>query len=257
MSHDSKTYGYSILARYYDVFFTDHRQWYDLARGILLGQALTKAKSACDVACGTGRTAIALAGQGLRMFAVDLSSTMCDLARVNAENAQAPVEVLRADMRDFELPEKVDAVLCEFGAINHVPDKADLKLVAQSASRALAPEGHFYFDVNSRRVFQELWQRTHYMEQEDVLLLLNGGYDPQNDKGWMLANCFTREGRRWRRQQERVEQVWWTPEEVEQTLREAGFDKIRSVDAGEIEIEGRGPTGYPKGLNTFYVAQKA
>jgi len=46
-------------------------------------------------------------------------------------------------MRDFQLPKKVDAVLCEFGAVNHVPYKSDLKLVAQSASRALAPEGHF------------------------------------------------------------------------------------------------------------------
>jgi len=257
MARVSKAQGYSVLARYYDVFFTGHRKWYGLAREALLGKALTKAKSACDVACGTGSTAITLAGQGLRMFAVDLSSAMCDLARLNAKKARAPVQVLHADMRSFRLPEKVDAVLCEFDAVNHVPHKSDLKLVAQSASRALAPGGHFYFDVNTRRVFQEQWPRPYYAEQGNVMLMMQGGYDAQNDKGWMLANCFVRDGRRWRRLRERIEQVCWTPAEIRQTLREAGFDKIRSVDAGELEFEGVGLPGFPKGLITFYVAQKA
>ena len=38
-----------------------------------------------DLGCGTGSTAVALARQGIRMFAVDLSPTMCRLARLNAQ----------------------------------------------------------------------------------------------------------------------------------------------------------------------------
>jgi len=75
-----------------------------------------------------------------------------------------------------------------------------------------------------------------------MLRMMKGGCSP-------IVSSVTAVARR--RYRERVEQVWWAPEEIQQTLREAGFDKIRSGDAGEIEIEGLGPSGYPKGLNTF------
>jgi SAM-dependent methyltransferase len=255
MTTMSKARGYNLLASYYDVFFTSHRKWWDLARQAVLGETLTTATSGCDLACGTGSTAVALASQGLRMFAVDVSPTMCRLTRLNAKKAKVPVHIIHADMRKFQLPEKVDVVLCEFSSLNHIPDKSDLKLVARAASRALAPGGCFYFDVNSRKVFQEQWSHPHVVEQRDAILVLQGGYDTQADRGWMMADCFIRNGHHWRRRRERVESVCWSHLEIQSSLRQAGFDKIRPVDASELQAYGVPP--FPPGWVTFYVAQKA
>lgn len=226
-----------------------------MVRQSLLGKTLATAKSACDLACGTGSASVTLAGQGIRMFAVDISSTMCRLARLNAKKAKAPIQVLRADMRSFQLPEKVDVVLSEFNALNHVPNKSDLGLVAQAAIRALAPGGYFYFDVNTRRIFQEQWPHSHYVEQRGALFVIHGGYDAQIDKGCITIDCFVREGRHWRRLRERIEEVCWNHAEIQQSLRQAGFNKIRSVDASNLQFEGM-PV-IPPGLVTFYIAQKA
>src|SRR5439155_13070088 len=141
----------TLLARYYDSFFTFHLTWYLRARESLLGKILPRVSSACDLACGTGTTALELARRGIKVFAVDLSPTMCRLAREKARRARIPLRVLRGDMRTFRLPEPVDLILCEFDALNHVPQKADLRRVGRAVARGLRPGGYFYFDVNNRK----------------------------------------------------------------------------------------------------------
>ena len=245
---------YTGLARYYDEFFTFHRPWYETARQRLLGKILRRGRSACDLACGTGATALALAGRGMRVIAVDLSPMMCRLARQKALSARLPIRVVRADMRSFRLPEAVDLVLCEFDAINHVRRKDDLARVAKAAARALRPGGYFYFDVNNRMAFQQIWPGTWWLERPGVVLVLHGGYDSHRDKGWTNAEWFLRDGGCWRRFHERIEQVCWAPSEIRRALRRAGFDRIRSCDATPFF---RGDSRIRPGCRTFYVAQKA
>src|SRR5512147_27301 len=117
---------YHWLALYYDRVFSFARSWGEAPRTHVLGRLLRRVESACDLACGTGSTAVTLAHRGIKAFGVDLSPTMCRLAREKARRARVPLQVLRADMRTFRLPEPVDLVLCEFDALNHVPRRTDL-----------------------------------------------------------------------------------------------------------------------------------
>ena len=129
---------YMLLARYYDQFFHSHIPVYRHARRELLRDILPQARSACDLACGTGTTAIELRRQGINAFAVDLSATMCRLARSKARSASVRVVVIRGDMRTFCLPEPVDLVTCEYNALNHVPQKADLARTREGCSSRFA-----------------------------------------------------------------------------------------------------------------------
>lgn len=129
----------------------------DAARERLLGRILPGVETACDLACGTGTTALALAREGIDMYAVDLSPRMCRLAREKAARARLPLHVVRGDMRSFRLPEAVDLITCEFDALNHVPRRADLRMVARAVARALRPGGHFFFDVNNSLGFERYW----------------------------------------------------------------------------------------------------
>ncbi len=127
------------------------------ARERVLGRILPHVETACDLACGTGATALNLAHEGIRMYAVDLSPLMCRLTREKAARTRLPVRVLRADMRNFRLPEPVDLITCEYDALNHVPQPADLRTVAKVVARALRPGGYFYFDVNNSLGFERYW----------------------------------------------------------------------------------------------------
>jgi methylase of polypeptide subunit release factors len=94
--------------------FSSFRSPVDAARKHALGRILRRVASACDLACGTGTTALALASEGIRTFAVDISPIMCRLAREKARRARLPLRVLCADMRTSRLPEPVDLITCEY-----------------------------------------------------------------------------------------------------------------------------------------------
>ena len=245
---------YGLLAKYYDQLFTFHLPWYEAARQRVLGGILLRLESACDLACGTGTTALALARKGIKMYGVDASPTMCRLAREKSRRLGLPLRVIGGDMRRFRLPEPVDLILCEFDALNHVERKSDLALVGRAVSRALRPGGYFYFDVNNRLAFETIWPGTWWVEKPGLALVMHGGYDHRRDRGWTNLEWFLRDGGCWRRRRERIEQVAWTEAEISGALRKAGCDRISAFDATPFF---KGDRRIRPGCRTFYLARKS
>ncbi len=244
---------YHWLAQYYDRVFTYHLGWTSAAHEKILGPILPKIKSACDLACGTGTTALALARDGIRVFGVDLSLEMCRVARQKAKHARMVLPIIRADMRSFRLPEKVDLVLCEYDAINHVPHRSDLSRVARCVARALHPGGYFYFDVNNRSGFASYWKGTYCIEKPGLLLVMKNGNEAARDRAWSACDWFIQEGSLWRRHRERVEEVCWSDAEIRRALRQAGFDTIESWDSLQFI---RDFAELKRGCRTHYLARK-
>lgn len=245
---------YKLLAVYYDRLFEPIRAPMGHIRRQLLADILKRAESACDLACGTGTTAVELARRGMRVYAVDASPQMCRLARQKARKSGVRMHVLHADMRSFRLPEAVDLVTCEFDALNHVPRKSDLSRVARSVARALRPGGWFFFDVNNRLAFQKVWPGTWWHERPGVVMVMHGGYDPRRQKGWTIAEWFIRKGKSWQRTSERIEEVAWTASEMRKSLHRAGFRAIRHWDEAPF-VRGEWPIS--PGFRSIYLAQKA
>jgi SAM-dependent methyltransferase len=133
-------------------------------------------------------------------------------------------------MRRFRLPEPVDLIICEFDALNHVPRKADLQVVAKAVARALRPGGYFYFDVNNRLAFERYWPGTLWIEKPGVAVVMHRGFDRLHERAWTNVEWFIRDGRCWRRRHERVEEVCWTFSEIRHTLHQAGFAHLRKWD---------------------------
>ena len=244
---------YRWLAEYYDKVFTVHRPWGEAARRALLGAILPRIESACDLACGTGTTALQLAKRGIRTYAVDLSPGMCRVARRRGRDAGLRLHVYRQDMRNFRLPEPVDLFLCEFDALNHIPRKTDLARVLSSVARALKPGGYFFFDVNNRLGFKSYWKGTWCVEKPGLVLVMNNGNDAARDRAWSNCTWFIKKGRNWIRHAERVEEVCWAEKEMRRALRKAGFGTVISRDSTPF-IKGN-PMITP-GCRTHYLARK-
>jgi SAM-dependent methyltransferase len=243
---------YRWLAKYYDHLF-EFRRPFAAARKVIIGPLLPNVESACDLACGTGTLAILLAKRGIRTFAVDLSPEMCRITREKARRAALPIRVLRADMRDFSLPEPVDLITSEFDALNHVPRKSDLRRVLTSVAAALQPGGHFVFDVNNRLSFERVWPNTWLIDKDPVAMVMHGGHKRGTDKAWSDVEWFVRSGRSWKRHHEHVEEVCWSAAEIRRELARAGFDRVRRWDAAPFfnDVFTR------PGCRTFWRARKA
>lgn len=264
MPPSSTTKPYRWLARYYDEIFSAFRTPVSAAREQLLAPIMPRVETACDLACGSGDTALALARKGIGMYAVDLAPEMCRLVRVKARHAQLRVRVVQADMRDFRLPQSVDLITCECDALNHVPRKADLAKVAKAVHRALQPGGYFFFDVNNSLGFERYWSGPVWFEKPGIVLVMRNGHSPQADRAWSDIEWFIGNRNCWRRHHERVEEVCWDSGEIRRTFREAGFDRIRAWDASpffKAVVDVRRPHHQDPlitpGCRTFYLARKS
>ena len=156
---------YRWLAEHFDQVFRGYRKSIEAAHRAIVEPILPGVRVACDLACGTGSTALELAARGIRMYGVDLSAGMCRAARRKARERKLAVRVVQADMRDFRLPEAVDLILSEFDAINHVPRRSDFRRVARAVARALNPGGWFFFDVNNLAGFDKYWRGNWWIEK--------------------------------------------------------------------------------------------
>lgn len=97
-----------------------------------------------DVPCGGGRLAIALAAQGYRMTAVDLSAEF--LAHARAADADGRVAWEQGDMRDLPWPQRFDGAFCcgnSFGYLDDEGNGAFLRAVAAT----LKPRARLVLDT--------------------------------------------------------------------------------------------------------------
>lgn len=244
---------YRWIAQHYDALFSDFRLPIDAARQRVLGRILARAESACDLACGTGSTAVKIAGRGIRTYGVDLSPLMCRLTRQRARRSRVPVRVINADMRTFRLPEAVDVITCEGDALNHVSRRADLCRVAKAVSRALRPGGYFFFDVNNALGFERYWTGNVWFEKPGFVMVMRNGHDRKARRAWSDLEWFVKEEGCWRRHHERVEEVCWDADEVLEALEDAGFGAVHHWDEARF-FKGDSPVG--PGCRTLFLARK-
>ena len=254
---------YSLLAKFYDQLTPYAPGMNRHARRRILGPILGKIRSACDLACGSGETALDLArlrrgsgGQahsGVTVFAVDNSPTFCRVVREKAQRAKLPIRVLCADMRRFRLPARVDLVTCEFAALNHLPRPSDLERVFRAVARALRPGGWFLFDLNTPSSLREQMVMTEWMEKPEFKLLLRGRYNARRRIATLTFGWFVRAGKLWRHEREAVDHIAWSDAEIRRALRRVGFRRIRFWDG--VEVRPRMP-GMKRGYDSYYLAQR-
>jgi len=244
---------YTLLGRFYDHLTQGSPEMNRVARRKVLGKILPRVRTACDLGCGTGTTAVDLARLGIKVYAVDASREQCRLARRKVRIAGVPVRVIHADMRVLSLPEPVDLVLSEFNALNHLGRKSDLLPVFRRVAQALCPGGWFYFDVNMWPTYKRFYPETRWDEGPGFCLAAHGGYDRKRGRAWVLSEWFVHENGAWRRYQERIEDAWWSHAEIRSALRQAGFSRIQSWDGTRIRPRSVKPR---PGFDRYYVARR-
>jgi ubiquinone/menaquinone biosynthesis C-methylase UbiE len=133
----------------YDSFAPDYDAWAshmteDVAWYVSLAQDV--AEPIVELGVGTGRIAIPIArATGKRVVGFDRSPAMLSVGRERA--GDLPIEFHEGDMRELELDEPVDLVICPFRALLHLPTWADRRRTLEHVARALKPGGRFAFNA--------------------------------------------------------------------------------------------------------------
>lgn len=135
------------LAALYDLAYAEYGD--DLA--LYEGFARRGELPSLELGVGTGRVALHLARQGLRVVGLDSSMRM--LARLEATLDAATAARLRlveGDMRDFDLGgEKFDLIYCALDTFEHLLTTADQLAALRCVARHLAKGGAFVAELRT------------------------------------------------------------------------------------------------------------
>lgn len=241
---------YTWLADSYDLLTTDvdYPRWADYIEWHFSRQP-GPVRRVVELACGTGSLTRILAQRGYEMTAVDLSADMLSVA--DQKCGGLPVLFLCQDMSRLALMEQADAMICCLDSVNYVTRPGALRRAFQRVYRYLRPGGLFLFDAKTPQALEEADGQVYLDETEEVYCVWRGEYSPRRRIcGYGIDLFRRRPDGTWDRGGEYHEEYAYTPEELEEHLRQAGFQQIRRYG----DLKKRPPR--PGEMRLFFAARK-
>lgn len=113
-----------------------------------------KPQTLADLGCGTGSLSIPLAEQGFRVSGIDLSEDMLTVAEHKSKTLykgfqNGSVTWLNQDMREWILPQPVDAAISLCDCLNYLTEEEGIREAFRATWAGLADGGLFIFDVHT------------------------------------------------------------------------------------------------------------
>ena len=102
-----------------------------------------------ELGVGTGRIAVPIAAEGIRVIGVDSSRGMLDICARRAALAGVELDLRVGDLRQPPVTERVPLVICPFRSLLHMHTDEDRLSVLAAAYELLTGGGRFVFDVFS------------------------------------------------------------------------------------------------------------
>lgn len=197
-----------------------------------------------DLGCGTGNLTIPLARSGFSVFGIDLSSEMLSVARskweasasrLGSRDEPGTIRWLQQDMRDWDLPQPVDAVISFCDCLNYLTEPEDVTSAIRHTYDGLAPGGLFLFDVHSPRQLERYAEEQPFVyDEKDVAYLWTCDYDADRKEIEHSLTFFIQEesgaksgpGALYSRFEESHVQRAYDPDWIADQLSEAGFELL-------------------------------
>jgi SAM-dependent methyltransferase len=193
-----------------------------------------------ELGVGTGRIAVPIAADGIRVIGIDSSRGMLDVCARRAALAGVELDLRVGDLREPPVSERVPLVICPFRSLLHMYTNEDRRRALASIHDLLLPDGRFVFDVftpapediaktHDRWLEREpgIFERALWDEEERTLTLTVRG---ENSETTMAL-------------------AWLSPDEWRALLEHSGFE----VEACYGWFD-RGP--YEGGEDTVWIARR-
>jgi SAM-dependent methyltransferase len=136
-------------AYFYDSIYRDknYKEECDFIESILNRYSEKHVCEILDIGCGTGSHACLLAKKGYKVCGIDLSESMLKIAREKAIKQCVSLDIHLADIRNFNLNRKFDAVISMFAVMSYQSDNEDVENALKHVRAHLNKDGLFVFDV--------------------------------------------------------------------------------------------------------------
>lgn len=202
-----------------------------------------------DLGCGSGRHAEALIRSGLDVVGVDRSAAMLSLARARVPGAR----FIEGDMQTVDVGEEFDAIAILFAALGYQTTVDGILAALRTARRHARPRALLVGDVwlgrsgsgrdaPTRRTARKgdvEWTRTGWITRDPVAQRVDLAYELRRTESGRVTVTH-----------EVHSMHYFSPFELELSLRAAGFRLVRLCRDGDLE---RAPAA--SDLTAFFVAE--
>jgi SAM-dependent methyltransferase len=183
--------------------------------GFYLEEARASGGPVVELGVGTGRIAVPIAADGIRMIGVDSSRGMLDVCARRAALAGVELDLRLGDLREPPVNERVPLVICPFRSMLHMHTDEDRKAVLRAAHELLLPEGRFVFDVFAPDADDIEQTHDRWLEREPGIFE-HALWDEQA----RTLTLTVRDGER----QTTMALAWLSPEEWQRLLEQSGYE---------------------------------
>ncbi|MBZ5534550.1 MAG: class I SAM-dependent methyltransferase [Acidobacteriia bacterium] len=196
----------------------------------LIREHRIRLRSVLDLGCGTGSFAIRMALRGLHVTGLDASSGALGVARRKAAQKNVRVRWVVGDMRSFAADQKYDLVTSVFNSVNHLLSARDLRAMFVTVSRVLVPGGHFIFDLNHRKCFEEVWGEVSVVRKPCFTLVRCDEIDRKHQRATAHLVVFLKRGSHYVCSTDTIKEKWFSKSTIQQAARHAGLRVIYKAD---------------------------
>jgi SAM-dependent methyltransferase len=134
--------------------------------GFYLEEARRSGGPVLELGVGTGRIAVPIAADGIRVIGIDSSRAMLEVCARRAALAGVEIDLRAGDLRHPPVEELVPLVICPFRSLLHMHTDADRREVLATVRELLQPAGRFVFDVFTPAADDIAQTHDHWLERE-------------------------------------------------------------------------------------------
>lgn len=196
--------------------------------------AAVGARRVLDVACGTGKHAIALAQRGYQVTGADLSAGMIERARGNAADAGCDVQFIAAGFGQLEaqVEGSFDALLCLGNSLPHVLTQEELHGTLADFASVLRPGGLLFIQTrNFDRVLasEERWMAplSHREGEREWVFLRLYDFNADGPLSFHVITLAREGGGAWTQQVESTQLRPWRQADLLPVIAGTGFAEVR------------------------------
>jgi SAM-dependent methyltransferase len=183
--------------------------------GFYLEEARRSGGPVVELGVGTGRIAIPIAAEGIRVVGIDSSRGMLEVCARRAALAGVDVDLRLGDLREPPVRERVPLVICPFRSLLHMHTDDDRRRVLAAVAKLLRPGGRFVFDVFTPGADDIAQTHDRWLEREPGIYELARWDEVQRT---LTLTVRGREG------ETTMALAWLKPSEWRALLEEAGFE---------------------------------
>ena len=225
---------YTLFAKVYDEMMDriPYEDWKQYLMMHMYRVGVPACGHIAEVGCGTGTMTGLLSDVGFKMTGIDLSEDMLRIAEARQKQKEKNrIEYICADMRDFSLREKQDAVISVGDSMNYLLSEEDLAATFISVKKCLKPGGVFIFDLKTDYFFGNVLDGHTYRDRyDDFLCIWKNVYNRQNRIHEYHLRFKSRD-RELNEYREVHRQRAFSADEIIRSAKKAGFTRGRAYGA--------------------------